>query len=132
MNMTKPRSSRTRRRTAFAAPFVVTALLVPGCGGKAKPPDGPDPTTTTTTTTTDVGPAPTGDGAWGQEDEVWVFAYANGDKVFYGADNQCRLQEADHCHDGGDMTPRVTDCNPPPPRDVACPAGLPADAKPAP
>lgn len=129
-----------RLHRVLAAPFVVTAALSAACAAPQPPlsPTGPtataptaEPTTEPTTEPTPprvianpppLDPAPPGTGSWAKDPaEQWVFTYASGDRVFRDEAGACELRVQEHCRAG--MT-----CNPPRPRAVACPDGLPEAA----
>jgi len=95
-----------KRRVKFAAPFVLTALLAPGCGSpqRTNNPPQPDPTV----------------GTWVDSGGQWTYTQPNGDRVWAEADGTCTV----HASMGG--CPEGAMCNPPPPQPVECPPGLPA------
>jgi hypothetical protein len=132
--------SSTKRRLIFAAPFVVTAL---GCSHP--PPKQPVPDTTPVTSPDarpgdadaapvanedDIPPAPEGEGRWTKPDDRWVWTYTGGSSTitFYVESGTC-FQEFGPPDMPEDSPPVVTYWNPPPPRTVECPPGLPAEAK---
>ena len=137
-----------KRRRVLAAPFVVTALLTPGCAGSSQSPPaqssaaasgesaGPNggtagDTRVITNPPPPAHPAPPGKGEWREADGRWTFAYPNGDRIVVADDGTCTYVADSECRDDSgdsDRPPVVVDCNPPPPRAVACPAGLPAPA----
>lgn len=119
---------KSRRRRVLAAPFVVTMAFAPACDPAPKqraaseptanPPDpGPDPVESQ-----QPRHAASGNGAWSKNATGrWVYSYESGDQIYYD-DGSCELHEAIDC-------PRDATCNPPPPQKVACPDGLPDEAR---
>jgi hypothetical protein len=118
--------SARRRRTTFAAPFVVTALLVPACGGSSKATEPAAGAGTAVTVQT-----PNGEGTWTKTDDKWMFQYASdpGTRIYHIENDFCMSESEGTCgpdHDAGvDEKPGVESCNPPPPQEVACPPGRP-------
>lgn len=127
------RRARFQPRRRFAAPFVITLALAPACGGGQRPdteppPNAPDPPTTTAG---DPLPTPEGAGTWTQIDGAWVFAFTDdaGAKIYLAADGTCVLESDGGCGQSGEPSAEPMSCNPPPPQQVGCPAGLPAGAQ---
>ena len=117
-----------RRRPILAVPFVITASLAPACGARETQPNEPMRTSNPPEPSPDPDakptppPAPAGKGAW-REDYAghWIYTYESGDQIWYD-EGGCELRQAMDC-------PEDATCNPPPPQAVACPDGLPDEAK---
>src|SRR5262245_54777317 len=126
--------SSTKRRLAFAAPFVITSLLAPACSHPSPkqpiPAGAPDasPADAAVIGEEPVEPAPEAPGKWVRVDDRWVFVYTDrsiGTVRLY-PNGTCDLHADAMC---GDPTAiEVTYCNPPPPQPVQCPAGAPDPA----
>jgi hypothetical protein len=128
-----------RARRVLAAPFVVTAALAPACVVQHRPAPEPTPATTSPEgggqpsdpvvianpprpTEPAPAPAPVGDGAWRDHHGKIAYVYDDGGVVWRDDAGRCTYAPKVDC------PPRAT-CNPPPPREVACPDGYPGDGR---
>ncbi len=120
-----------KRRTRFAAPYVlVGSLLAPACATSrppiaTNPPPSTEPPVEPEASPDELPPAPVGDGAWREVDGHWQFAYSGGSVLHLTEAGTCVVAPDTSCGAGDTPATSVPTCNPPPPYQVACPPGTP-------